>query len=59
MKVHFEQMLHLGAAAMTLAAAFGFDAMIAALSLAAINMGLGYYRRALILAAWAASDKRL
>jgi hypothetical protein len=31
--------LHLGAAAVTLAAAFGLDAMVAALSLAAISVG--------------------
>jgi hypothetical protein len=40
MKVHLEQALHLGAAAVTLASAFGLDPMIAAVSLALINMGL-------------------
>jgi hypothetical protein len=40
MKVKLEQALHLSAAAVTVAAAFGLDPMIAALSLAAISVGL-------------------
>jgi hypothetical protein len=39
MKVRLEQALHLSAAAMILAAAFGLDPVVAALSLAAINVG--------------------
>ena len=40
MKVRIEQALHLGAAAVIVAAAFGLDAVIAALSLAMISVGL-------------------
>jgi hypothetical protein len=40
MKVKLERALNLGAAAVTLAAAFGLDPMVAALSLAAISIGL-------------------
>jgi hypothetical protein len=40
MKVKLEQALNPGAAAVTLAAAFGLDPVIAALSLAAISVGL-------------------
>jgi len=40
MKVKLEQALNLGAAAVTLAAAFGLDPVVAALSLAAISVGL-------------------
>jgi hypothetical protein len=42
MKMRLEQLLllHLAAAAVTLAAAFGLDPLAAALSLAAINVGL-------------------
>ena len=40
MKVRLEQALNLGAAAVTLAAAFGLDPVIAAVSLAAISVGL-------------------
>lgn len=45
MKVQLEQVLHLGVAAVTLAAAFGLDPLIAALSLAAINIGLAISAR--------------
>jgi len=40
MKVKLEQALHLSAAVVTVAAAFGLDAMTTALSLAAISVGL-------------------
>jgi hypothetical protein len=40
MKIRIEQALHVGAAAVTLAAAFGLNPLIAALSLAAISVGL-------------------
>jgi hypothetical protein len=40
MKVKLEQALHLGAAAVTFAAAFGLDPVAAALTLAAISVGL-------------------
>jgi hypothetical protein len=40
MKVKLEQALHLSAAAVTLAAAFGLNNMVAAMSLAAISVGL-------------------
>jgi hypothetical protein len=40
MKMRLEQALHLGAAAVTLAAAFGLNPLIAALSLALISVGL-------------------
>jgi hypothetical protein len=40
MKTRFEQALHLGAAVVTLAAAFGLDPMVAAVLLAAISVGL-------------------
>jgi hypothetical protein len=40
MKMRLEQVLHLGAAAVTLAAAIGLDPVTAALSAAAISVGL-------------------
>jgi len=40
MKIRLEQLLNLGAAAVTLAAAFGLDPAVAMLLLAAISMGL-------------------
>lgn len=40
MKIKLEQLLHFGAAAVTLAAAFGLDPVVAMLLLAAISMGL-------------------
>ncbi len=40
MKTRLEQALHLGAAAVTLAAAFGLNPTVAAMSLAAISVGL-------------------
>jgi hypothetical protein len=40
MKMQLERLLNLGAAAVTLAAAFGLDPMAVALSLAAISVGL-------------------
>ncbi len=40
MKIRIEQALHFGAAAVTLAAAFELNSHIAALSLAAISVGL-------------------
>jgi hypothetical protein len=40
MKIRIEQALHFGAAAVTLAAAFGLNPLIAALSLAVISFGL-------------------
>jgi hypothetical protein len=40
MKVQLEQALHLGAAAVILVSAFGLDPMVAAVSLAAIHMGM-------------------
>jgi hypothetical protein len=40
MKVNLERALNLGAAAVTLAAAFGLEPVVAALSLAAISVGL-------------------
>ena len=40
MRTTFERLLHLGVAAVTLAAAFGLDPPIAAVSMAAINVGL-------------------
>ena len=40
MKTRLEQLLNLGAAAVTLAAAFGLDPLTAGLILAAINVGL-------------------
>ncbi len=40
MKMQLERLLNLGAAAVTLAAAFGLDPMASALSLAAISVGL-------------------
>jgi hypothetical protein len=40
MKLKLEQTLHLSAAAVTFATAFGLDPMIAALSLSAISLGL-------------------
>jgi hypothetical protein len=38
--MNFERLLNLAAAAVTLASAFGLDPMIAALSMAAISVGL-------------------
>ena len=46
MKVRLEQALHLGAAAMTLAAAFGLNPMVAALSLPSIRLGRQVVTRA-------------
>jgi hypothetical protein len=40
MKMRLEQVLNLGAAAVALAEAFGLDPMVAALSMAAISIGL-------------------
>jgi hypothetical protein len=40
MKLKLEQILHLSAAAVTFANAFGLDPVIAALSLSAISFGL-------------------
>jgi hypothetical protein len=40
MKIRLEQLLNLGAAAVTLAAAFGLDPAVAMLLLAAISVGL-------------------
>jgi hypothetical protein len=40
MKIRIEQALHFGAAAVTLAAALGLNPLIAAVSLAAISIGL-------------------
>jgi hypothetical protein len=40
MKIRLEQLLNLGAAAVTLAAAFGLDPTVAMLFLAAISLGL-------------------
>jgi len=40
MKIRLEKLFHISAAAVTLAAAFGLDPMAAALSLAAISLGL-------------------
>jgi hypothetical protein len=40
MKIKIEQALNIGAAAVTLAAAFGLNPSVAALSLAAISVGL-------------------
>jgi hypothetical protein len=45
MKVKLERAFHLGAAAVTLAAAFGLDPLTAALSLAATNIGLAMCAR--------------
>jgi hypothetical protein len=39
-KIKLEQALHLSAAVVTLAAAFGLDTIVAAMSLAAISVGL-------------------